>query len=383
MQDIIAPVDINLIKAELTEERKLRDTNKGGNVLYVVNAFNAPNTMREIGRLREEAFRASGACSGLDCDIDEFDTMEEPYQQLLVWDPEAEAILGGYRYILGPDVKMDANGQPHLATAHMFHFSEKFITEYLPHTVELGRSFVSLNYQSSKAGAKALFSMDNLWDGLGAIMMAHSQIMYFFGKMTIHPSYDPLARDMIYHFLYKHFPDSEGLVTAYNPQKFEIDRRIFDVILNEDGFKDDYKLLKAAVMKLGTFIPPLVNSYMNTSPTMLMLGHALNDEFGDASESAILVCFNDMYDDKRARHVDSYRRWMAAQYHKRFPNLLPGFEDKLKTRWDEHKDKPRKRFLERLRRSEKKSSAAAEEALRVETKEPGSVNEPRCAEKEK
>lgn len=350
MQDIIAPVDVELIKAELTEDRKLRDTNKGHNVLYVVNAHNAPNTMREIGRLREEAFRASGACSGLDCDIDEFDTMEVPYQQMIVWDPDAEAILGGYRYILGPDIKIQENGQPYLATAHMFHFSDFFIQNYLPHTAELGRSFVSLDYQSSKAGAKALFAMDNLWDGLGAIMMAHSQIFYFFGKMTIHPSYDPLARDLIYYFLDKHFPDADKLVTPYHPLSIETNTRLMDLIFTEESFKEDYKNLKSAIMKLGTFIPPLVNSYMNTSPSMRMFGTGINDEFGDAAESAILISFYEMYDEKKTRHVDSYRKWMVDRYRQRFPNLEEGFEEKLKQRWAEHKERPHRRLQELLSR---------------------------------
>lgn len=350
MQEIIAPVDVELIKAELTEDKKLRDTNKGHNVLYVVNAHNAPNTMREIGRLREEAFRPSGGCSGLDCDIDEFDTMDVPYQQMIVWDPDAEAILGGYRYILGPDIKIKEDGQPLLATAHMFHFSDRFIEHYLPHTAELGRSFVSLDYQSSKAGAKALFAMDNLWDGLGAIMMNHSQIFYFFGKMTIHPSYDPLARDLIYRFLDKHFPDEEQLVTPLEPVAINTDTRLIDMVFTEDSFKEDYKNLKGAVMKLGTFIPPLVNSYMNTSPSMLMFGTGINYEFGNAFESAILISFYEMYDEKKTRHVDSYRKWKIEQYRKRFPNLEEGFEEKLKARWAEHKERPFRRLVEALKR---------------------------------
>ena len=106
-QPIISPVSIDLIKAELTPARKLRDTNKSKNEIYVIDHHNSPNVMREIGRLREEAFRDSGGGSGLEMDIDEFDTMENPYQQLIVWDPAAEKILGGYRYILGSDIKLD------------------------------------------------------------------------------------------------------------------------------------------------------------------------------------------------------------------------------------------------------------------------------------
>ena len=229
----MAPVSLDLIKAELTPSKKLRDTNKGSNEIYVVNHFDSPNVMLEIGRLREEAFRDSGGGSGLAVDIDEFDTMETPYQQLIVWDPEAERILGGYRFILGGDIKLCENGQPHLATSHMFHFSEKFIKEYLPYTIELGRSFVSPEYQSSKAGAKAIFALDNLWDGLGALAIQRPNMKYFFGKMTMYPEYNREARDLIQYFLFKHFEDKEKLVVPMEPLKIETPVSYMESVLTE------------------------------------------------------------------------------------------------------------------------------------------------------
>ena len=211
MEPIIAPISVDVLKAELTPAKKLRNTNKSNNEIYVINHHDSPNVMKEIGRLREEAFRNSGGGSGLSMDIDEFDTMENPYQQLIVWDPEAEKILGGYRYILGRDIKLDEKGQPLLATAHMFHFSKKFVKKYLPYTIELGRSFVTPEYQSSKAGAKALYALDNLWDGLGALAIEYPNMKYFFGKMTMYPEYNRQARDLIQFFLMKHFGDKKNL----------------------------------------------------------------------------------------------------------------------------------------------------------------------------
>lgn len=107
MEEIIKPVSKELLKAELTEDRRLRMTNKSNNQIYIITHQNAPNVMREIGRLREIAFRAAGGGTGLSMDIDEYDTMEHPYKQLIVWNPEAEEILGGYRYLLGTDVRFD------------------------------------------------------------------------------------------------------------------------------------------------------------------------------------------------------------------------------------------------------------------------------------
>ncbi|MBR5235333.1 MAG: GNAT family N-acetyltransferase, partial [Bacteroidaceae bacterium] len=217
MEDIIAPVSKELLKAELTEEKRMRRTNRGGNILYIVDAHDSPNVMLEIGRLREIAFRAGGGGTGKSVDIDEFDTMEKPYKQLVVWNPDAEEIIGGYRYIHGADVKFDAKGQPILATSHMFHFSEKFIHDYLPHTLELGRSFVSVEYQASRTDTKGLFALDNLFDGLASLTVMLDDAEYFFGKMTMYPSYDRLARDMILYFLDKHFGDRRQLVSAYHP----------------------------------------------------------------------------------------------------------------------------------------------------------------------
>lgn len=332
MEKIIDPVEVSLLKAELTSDKKLQDTNKGGNELYVITAHDSPNVMREIGRLREEAFRAAGGSSGLSMDIDEFDTMENPYHQIVVWDPDAEAILGGYRYILGPDIRLDENGVPRLATAHMFKFSEEFIRDYLPHTVELGRSFVSLGYQSSKAGAKAIFAMDNLWDGIAAVIMQHPQILFFFGKMTMYPSYNQAARDLILHFLWKHFPDPDELVRPLEPVLPQSSADLMDVILKDRNFKEDYRNLKDAVRRIGTSIPPLVNSYINTSPTMKMFGTAVNHEFSEVEETAILVCFHEMYEDKVSRHIEAYLKGFMDKVRVRFPKINQKNEEQLQER---------------------------------------------------
>lgn len=328
-QPIIPPVSVDLLKAELIPAKKLRDTNKSKNEIYVINHHDAPNVMREIGRLREEAFRDSGGGSGMSMDIDEFDTMENPYQQLIVWDPEAEKILGGYRYILGADIKLDEKGQPHLATSHMFHFSETFINDYLPYTIELGRSFVSPEYQSSKAGAKALFALDNLWDGLGALAIQHPNMRYFFGKMTMYPEYNREARDLIQHFLFKHFEDKDKLVTPIEPLIIETPVEKMNAILTETEFKEDYKLLNAEVRRLGVNIPPLVNSYMNLSPTMRMFGGGINHEFSEAEETCIMISFDEIYDAKRARHIDSFIKEKVETVRRRFPRFAAIMGDDL------------------------------------------------------
>lgn len=306
MEDIIAPIDREALKAELTPERRLRTTNKSHNEIYIINWKNAPNMLKEIGRLREIAFRAAGGGTGKSLDLDEYDLMENPYQQLVVWDPEAEEILGGYRYILGDEVELDSEGKPILATAHMFDFSPKFLKEYLPTTIELGRSFVTLEYQSSRAGAKGLFALDNLWDGLGALTVVKPNVKYFFGKMTMYPSYHRLGRDMILYFLKKHFSDKDGLITPTHPLKIETDENLLKQLFPYDTFKEDYKVLNTEVRKLGYNIPPLVNAYMSLSPTMRMFGTAINYGFGDVEETGILIAVDEILEEKRVRHIESY-----------------------------------------------------------------------------
>ena len=307
-QEIIQPVDKQLLKAELTRERQLRMTNKSHNEIYVITAHQAPNVMREIGRLREIAFREAGGGTGKEVDIDEFDTCENCYKQLIVWNPEAEEIIGGYRYLCGTDWELDDNGQPILATSHMFHFSKKFLDEYMPRTIELGRSFVSLPYQSSRMGAKSLFALDNLWDGLGALTVIKPNVKYFFGKMTMYPSYVRKGRDMILYFLKKHFDDKENLIIPMKPLKIETDERELQALFCEDNFKKDYRILNAEVRKLGFNIPPLVNAYMSLSPTMKLFGTAITYGFGDVEETGILIAVDEILEEKRIRHIDSYIR---------------------------------------------------------------------------
>ena len=303
MQEIIAPIDREVLKSELTPERLLRKTNKAGNDIYIVTWQQAPNVVREIGRLREIAFRAAGGGTGLDCDID---TCERPYYQLIVWNPQAEEILGGYRFLPYSDITFEEDGQPHLATGHMFHFSQNFIENFLPQTVELGRSFVTLEYQSSKNLAKSLYALDNLWDGLGALTLLIPNLKYFFGKMTMYPSFDRPARDMILYFLKKHFGDRDGLVKAMTPVGLETPEEMLHEIFVEDEFMADYRILNKAVRARGYNIPPLVNAYMSLSPTMRVFGTAINEDFGQVEETGILIAIDEILEDKRKRHIETY-----------------------------------------------------------------------------
>ncbi|MGF7140518.1 GNAT family N-acetyltransferase [Roseimarinus sediminis] len=306
MKEIISKVPTDLIEAELTSDKFMRDTNKGGNKIFIITANDSPNIMEEIGRLREITFRQAGGGTGKASDIDSYDTAEVPYKQLIVWDPDAKEILGGYRYILCDQLSYNASGEPNLATARMFHFTEKFKSEYLPLTIELGRSFVQPEYQSSKAGAKALFALDNLWDGLGALTVDHPEMKYFFGKVTMYTHFNIEARNHILYFLRKHFNDHEELVFPKKEFRLDFDFTSIEAAYNGADFKEDYKILSKNVRELGENIPPLVNAYMNLSPTMKTFGTSVNDHFGNVEETGIILTIDDIYEAKKDRHIETY-----------------------------------------------------------------------------
>ncbi|HHU56993.1 MAG TPA: GNAT family N-acetyltransferase [Bacteroidales bacterium] len=303
---LIPPVPTDLLEAELTKEIFVRKTNKGDNRIYDFSAHEAPNLLREVGRLRELSFRSAGGGTGKELDLDDYDTSEVPYRQLIVWDPSEKEILGGYRYIMGNKVKKNAKGEIEIATAKMFHFSETFINDYLPYTIELGRSFVQPNYQSSKMGAKSLFALDNLWDGLGSLMVNHPFMKYFFGKVTMYTQSNQEARDLIRSFMGLYFRDKNKLVYPKNPVESTIPDEVVKALFSGQSYTDDYKILSKKVRELGENIPPLINAYMNLSPSMKSFGTAVNDGFGDVEETGIIITIKELYEAKINRHVNSY-----------------------------------------------------------------------------
>ena len=305
MQALIPPVARHLLEQELNEHTFVRDARGGENQIFIVNIHNAPNTLQEIGRLRELTFRAAGGGTDKACDLDDFDTSEKCYEQLIVWSPENKEIVGGYRFIRCCDSRTP-DGNYHLATTELFTFSDNFKKDFLPYTIELGRSFVQPNYQPSISNRKGLFSLDNLWDGLGALVVDNPDMKYFYGKVTTYRHYNVEARDYILHFMNHYFPDQNNLVTPIHPVQIKTDVSSFEKELDTLNYKEGHKILNQHVRALGENIPPLVNSYMNLSATMLNFGTAVNDEFGDVDETGIMVTISDIYPTKKERHISSY-----------------------------------------------------------------------------
>ena len=298
---ILAPVDRALLRAELTPERKVRDTNKASNEIYVFPAAECPALMREIGRLREEAFRAAGGGTGKEVDIDEEDLAGDGYYQLIVWDPSVEEIVGGYRFIV-----CTTPHPRHLSTEHYFRFSEKFRRRYLPRTIELGRSFVQRAYQA-RQNPKSLYALDNLWDGLGALIVLNPKVKYLFGKVTMYTTYQAVARNALIWFLRRYFPDRDHLVEGIHPLQLDLDDPYYEQLFTCENYQENYRILIQKIREFNENIPPLINAYMNLSPTMRVFDTVSNPDFGGVEETGILVPIPDIYPEKRER----YTRWVG------------------------------------------------------------------------
>ena len=301
---IIPPVDRELIKQELTEERFVRDSSKGGNKIYFVNAHNAPNTMQEIGRLREVAFASAGGGTGLEVDIDHLDTAEQCYEQLIVYSERDDEIIGGYRFIDCAQLDLSDKNNIGISTAHYFDFSDEFVEQYLPNTIELGRSWIQPRYQPHINPREGIFALDNLWDGLGAIYVNHPELKYFFGKVTTYPNYNKEARDAVLYFMECLFPDPDNLVIPKNPLVSDTNVEELDKLFRGKSYKEAMQALNTYTRHREERVPPLIKNYMALSPTMKNFGTTINQDFGDVEETGILVIVDDIYEAIKARYTN-------------------------------------------------------------------------------
>lgn len=324
-KNIIAPIDPAILKAELKEQLLIRRTNRAGNEIYTFRAEECPNTMLELGRLREEAFRYYGGGTGKSADIDQFDLDPQGYRQLIVWDPKEHQIIGGYRYILGKEVVINGT-KTNLASNSIYNYSEHFLKDYLPECIELGRSFVRTDYQQSGLSPKSLFALDNLWDGLGALILINDGYKYFFGKVTMYKSYNRTARDLIIYYLKTHFKGEDGMMDPTEYREFQTDLSFLSGIVKGENAKEDFKAMNKAVRSQGVNIPPLVNAYMGLSSDMKVFGPSINHDFSDVEETAIMIPFDEIAEDKKKRHMESFLRDAAKSIR---PNIIRSIKKRL------------------------------------------------------
>jgi len=307
MEQIIDPIDPAIIRREL-EEHLLRPSNKADNLIFDFTAHECPNTMREIGRLREISYREAGGATGKAADIDDMDTMTRPYHQLIVWDPDNKQIIGGYRYLLGEEAEI-RDGQPYITSSFLFHYSERFIREYLPQTIEFGRAFVQPAYQKREMGVKALFALDNIWDGIGALVYNHPELRWMFGKVTIYPGYNETARELIYNYLETYHKGEEGLFEPYN----RLPVQPIETPFQGTDPQENYHILQRAVREQGTVIPPMFSAYLNLTNGLQYFGTAIEETFSSVYDSGIMVDLNTVYPEKKERYINPYIQWLQSR----------------------------------------------------------------------
>lgn len=360
---IAPPVDRELIKKELKQKHFLRKSNFGNKEIYVTTAHLSPNIMREIGRLRELSFAADGGGSGKEVDIDMYDTLDDPYccKQLFVWSPEDEEIVGAYRFIHGSNMMRREDGSIVTPTADQYQFSEQFVNEYLPYTVELGRAFVQPAYQPGNNLRKGLYSLDNLWDGLGCLILEIPETRFFFGKITMYGDLDRKARDLILYFYQKHFPDRDGLVWPYERVEIESDYNELVRLFTGRNYKEDYQILLHAVRERGCTVPPLINAYMNLTPTMRSFGTCPNHHLQGTTDTGILITLNDIFPDKRRRYIDSYEERNLKLDRRR----LFSINMKLLPWWKKQASEEEKETMVELKKLKKKQHQLRQELKKI------------------
>jgi len=306
MKEIISAIDKDLLIAELSNEKFICNSNRGNHKIFVVNNNNSPNIMQEIGRLREIAYRHVGSGTGNNLDIDSLDTAEVPYNQLIIWDSDNSQIVGGYRYILCRDAHLDKNNIPIIGTARFFNYSNNFLENYMPYTIELGRSFINPELQATNNLRKGIFVLNNLWDGLGMLVKLNPDIKYFLGQVSIFKNLSKLSHDLILYFLKKDFPNTDRLLTPKISIEIKTNIKELESIFIGKNINENYRILSKTVRSLHENIPPLINSYINTSATMQTFGAIHNSHFKNMEDVGIMITIADIYKNKKKRHIPNY-----------------------------------------------------------------------------
>ncbi|HLO57986.1 MAG TPA: GNAT family N-acetyltransferase [Bacteroidales bacterium] len=299
---ILGNVKKELLVRELNQARFIRKTNKDNNEIYIFDYHSAPNLMLEVARLRETTFRKAGGGTGNYLDIDHFDFQQQPYKQLIVWDPVQKEIAGGYRFAWVPEVTQSCRYLSRITFSDHFNFSGDFVENYLPWSIELGRAFITPKYQSTGVIRKSIFILDNLWDGLGALIKLYPDARYFFGKVTLYRQFPEDAKLMLLNFMYNYFGQT-GLVKPIHPMELPFGGQKIHTTKTFSEIENDYAELSGMMRKMGTPVPPMFNAYLKLSPSIKVMGTFHNKDFGNTDETAILITIRDIYSHKLERYT--------------------------------------------------------------------------------
>jgi putative hemolysin len=277
--EIAAPLDANLLiqEIEANEDSKLFDNSNYS--VYALKASSAPNVLLEIGRQREIAFRAVGEGSNHTRDIDEFDYY---YYHLVLWDREKNAIAGAYRVGRGAEI-MEFYGKHGFYTHTLFRFKREF-QSYLQESVELGRSYVAVEYQRQRL---PLFL---LWEGIIQMLSNFKEAKYIIGPVSMSNDYQALSKELVIEFIQKNFGD-ENLSQLVKPRTKirnavkKVDKEA--LILAAGGEIKKFDRLLAAIEPMGKTMPVLYKKYLAQNAKILAFNR--DRKFNDAIDAFMIL----------------------------------------------------------------------------------------------
>lgn len=292
-KSIIKPIDRKILKLQLKEAPLLGITNDGKKIFILTyNGF--PEVIREVARLREITFRGVGEGTGNRLDMDLYDKL---YRHIVLWDEENLEVVGAYRIGVCEELLLK-HGTEGLYTSTLFNFSDNF-KKKLPFALELGRSFVQRKYWNS-------YSLDYLWQGIGAFLYNHPETKYLFGGVSLSGSYNTEAKELLVFFYTKWFKGPFDMVTAknhysINPNKLESLEATFPGV----DYKSELKILKQSLKMFGFSIPTLFKQYSElcSDNGCSFLDFGIDYDFNSCIDGFIFIEVDKIKPHKRERYI--------------------------------------------------------------------------------
>ncbi|NOU43244.1 MAG: lysophospholipid acyltransferase family protein [Methyloglobulus sp.] len=293
VETVIHPADTKAIKKGLYNSALLGETRDGKKIFLYDYQDDCP-VMHEIARLRELTFRCVEEGTGLAFDLDKFDTY---YRHIVLWDENDLEIVGAYRIGEGAEI-MDAKGVAGFYTNTLFDLTKTF-ADYLPYSIELGRSFVQPRYWGQR-------SLEYLWYGIGAYLREHPEVKYLFGPVSLSNTYPQLAKELIISFYQQQFGTEMPHVTANLPFELSAASQRFAKQEFSNDYSTSFKILNTELKKLGVKVPTLYKQYVElcVDKGCHFIGFNIDPDFNNCIDSLIMVEIDKIAPKKKQRYID-------------------------------------------------------------------------------
>jgi len=294
VETVVHPTDAKAVKKALYQARLLGETRDGKKIFLYRFRDDCP-VMQEIARLRELTFRTVEEGTGLAFDLDKFDVY---YSHIVLWDDQDLEIVGAYRIGEGPQILADY-GIDGFYTSTLFDLHGAF-ADYLPHGLELGRSFVQPRYWGQH-------SLEYLWYGIGAYLRERPDIKYLFGPVSISNAYPPLAKELIIGFYRQQFGSDLPEARAKRPFVISEQCQQFAAQTFSGDYSSSFKLLNGELKKLGVKVPTLYKQYVElcVDKGCHFIDFNIDPDFNHCIDSLIMVEIDKIAPKKRQRYIDT------------------------------------------------------------------------------